>query len=305
MAMSLIVGLSTRNRLTLWLMLEINTILFIAIISLAPGRQKACAIVKYFTIQAMRSMVFIYINAALLAIPNYRRAITLIAFMVKLGMVPIHLWYLSILQDLNWIRIFVLSTVQKLLPLFFLSRTGVFYEIRIIALLSSFAGIWALGVSSLKRLIGYSSVLNIRWLLLSSLAFPVFLQFFLTYFLRILGLVSYFRYFIREKMSDLKKLNTLNDIARMGLLLLRLRAFPPLLGFWAKLFILKFLRASSSVLVIWLLMNTVFIVYTYMTVLDILLLSPKNHSLVSRKFNNVNSTLIVVFLRVFGLGFTL
>ena len=114
---TLIVGLSSSSRFTLWLILEVNTLLLIGIIYLRPGGKKTSALVKYFTIQSLSSILFIYANASILVISNYSLVIRIISLLLKLGIVPLHLWYLSLLQDLSWIRIFILSTVKKLLPL--------------------------------------------------------------------------------------------------------------------------------------------------------------------------------------------
>ena len=229
--------------------------------------------------------------------------IGLMALIIKLGIVPFHSWYLSLLQDLRWVSILILSTVQKLLPLFFLRRLISSYEIFIMALLSRFSGVWALGSSSLKRLVGYSSLLNIGWILLATLANPVFFQFFFNYFLTILGLVSYLMYFIREKIKDLKKLHSFRDVISFTLLILRLRAFPPLLGFWVKLYILKIVVGLSTFLGVWLLVNTVFIVYTYIRLVDFMFIAAKDHSMACKKINARNARVFVLYLGGLGLLF--
>jgi len=297
------VGLSSSSRFTLWLILEVNTLLLIGIIYLRPGGKKTSALVKYFTIQSLSSILFIYANASILVISNYSLVIRIISLLLKLGIVPLHLWYLSLLQDLSWIRIFILSTVQKLLPLFFIRRLITHYEIFIISLLSRFTGVWALGASSIKRLIGYSSLLNIGWILLSTLANPVFFQFFLTYFFTIFGLINYFRYFIREKIRDFKKLGSFSDVVVVCLLILRLRAFPPLLGFWAKLYVLKLIIESSILFTTLLLLNTVFIIYTYIALVDFLFIARLDYSISAKKINISNMGVVVFCLTLFGIVF--
>ena len=300
LGLSLIVGLSSTNSLTLWMILEVNTILFISIVYLIPGSKKTSALVKYFTIQSLRSLLFIFTRVSRAVLSRFGLTITILALILKLGIVPLHLWYLSILQDLNWIRIFILSTVQKLLPLFFISSLINAYEAILVALVSRVAGIWALGVSSLKRLVGYSSLLNIGWMLLSTLSASVFIQFFITYFFRILGLINYLSYFISEKIRDLKKFNSLNDTVTICLLILRLRAFPPLLGFWAKLFILKLIIEFSLLLAIFLLVNTVFLIYTYITLVDFLFTAIKRDSIRALKAISNGGNPLVFLLLIFG-----
>jgi len=295
------IGLSSCRIFNLWLILEVNTLLLIGIIYLSPGRKKTSALVKYFTVQSLSSIVFIYASASMLIISNYSMVVCLRALILKLGIVPFHSWYLSLLQDLTWISILILSTVQKLLPLFFLRRLISSYEIFIVSLLSRFRGVWALGSSSLKRLVGYSSLLNMGWMLLATLANSVFFQFFFNYFLTMLGLVNYLMYFIREKINDLKKLHSFSDVVSFTLLILRLRAFPPILGFWVKLYILKMVVGFSVFLGIWLLVNTVFIIYSYIRLVDFIFIGLKDHSMACKKINVRNGGVLVLYLR--GLGF--
>ena len=138
---SVMIGLSSCRIFNLWLILEVNTLLLIGIIYLSPGRKKTSALVKYFTVQSLSSIVFIYASASMLIISNYSMVVCLRALILKLGIVPLHSWYLSLLQDLTWISILILSTVQKLLPLFFLRRLISSYEIFIVSLLSRFRGV--------------------------------------------------------------------------------------------------------------------------------------------------------------------
>lgn len=140
-------------------------------------------------------------------------------------------------------------------------------------------------------------------MLLSTLANPVFFQFFLTYFFTIFGLTNYFRYFIKEKIGDFKKLGPFNDVVILCLLILRLRAFPPLLGFWAKLYVLKLIIESSVLFTTLLLLNTVFIIYTYIALVDFLFIARLDYSMSAKKINIRNRGVAVFCLTLFGIAF--
>jgi NADH-ubiquinone oxidoreductase chain 2 len=85
-----------------------------------------------------------------------------LARIAKLGSAPFHFWYINILERMAWPLFFLLSTVQKVLPLIvarlFMRRVELIFFI--------FLSLWvgAVGIRSqllLKRIIAYSSLFNL------------------------------------------------------------------------------------------------------------------------------------------------
>ena len=160
-------GASRGSLFNLWLIIEINTVLFLLVIMTTGDRLGGGGLSKYFIVQALSSLVMIigvvyspYTGAGLM--------VAQASIVVKLGAIPGHMWYVSIIQDLSWVNIFTLSTLQKILPLLGLIVVTPQYAITALFSLSATASIFATMSSSLKRLIGYSSILNVSWLIASS-----------------------------------------------------------------------------------------------------------------------------------------
>ena len=77
------------------------------------------ALVKYFLVKALSSVTTVLGTPPCLL---YRGVtIAQVALPVKLESVPGHNWHPSVVQDLRWLNIFIVSTSQKLLPLFFVN----------------------------------------------------------------------------------------------------------------------------------------------------------------------------------------
>ena len=198
------------------------------------------------------------------------------AIILKLGGIPCHMWYISVLQDLKWEDIFSLSTVQKLLPLFFFSSVAPKSAMLVFLLMSRLAGILASVSSSIKRLIGYSRILNLSWIMAASWSWPGLLLFF-TLYTTTMGAVSFqiSQSSAKSQFDTKSRLSGPNSFIVLALLL-RLGGFPPLTMFWAKIVILGELIAGGfSILVasFTLSVATAWMVYLYTGLVDMFILT--------------------------------
>ena len=119
------------------------------------------ALVKYFLVKALSSITIVLgTPPSVSSIGGV--TIAQVALLVKLGAVPGHSWYLSVVQDLRWLNIFIVPTSQKLLPLFFLlTPLCTAGEVLFLSGLSLTSGPMAIGSFTLKRPAGVSRILNL------------------------------------------------------------------------------------------------------------------------------------------------
>lgn len=105
----------------MWVSLEINMLRFLPILvssEVSPLENS----IKYFLVQRLASILFII--SVLAGSFNYScviEAIVIIPLLIKLGAVPLHGWFLSLVKTVNMYTLFLLSTVQKAIPLVILS----------------------------------------------------------------------------------------------------------------------------------------------------------------------------------------
>ena len=284
--LSVLVGLIRNTLLNLWLILELNTILFILILFTSEGLANAGSLVKYFVIQTFRSVGLILGGVTLPARAGPGLIIIQICIIVKLGALPGHGWYLSVIQRLGWANIFTLSTIQKLMPLFLLIRISRMAEVLIISATSVISGLFATSSIRLKRLIGYSSILNVAWLVASSLSLPR-LFFFFSAYSGTMGLLSLYLAPTRSgALFDSKVCLTHAEALTLCGVFLRLRGIPPFINFWAKLIVLKALVSKSLVVAIYIMLMTGWIVYVYTRMIEVLLITRGRRGSPTLKLNN-------------------
>ena len=222
------------------------------------------------------------------------------SMVVKLGAIPGHMWYVSIIQDLSWVNIFTLSTLQKILPLLGLIVVTPQYVIVALFSLSATASIFATMSSSLKRLIGYSSILNVSWLIAASWSWRSLSLFFSLYFIRIGALSIYLATEGKGLIFDVKSILSYREALAIGGILLSLAGAPPFLGFWGKLVILKLMLLSGPPIfffAFFIVITTAWIVYIYVSLIDGLLIKRRIFGVQSLKHSQISGFIAyLVFL---------
>ena len=298
---SISTALSRTSLLNIWLIIEINTILFLSILcSSSAGRKR---IIKYFLIQAAASITIVL--SLLLVSSNTTFSLLLAqgSLVIKLGAIPGHIWYISIIQDLKWLNIFILSTIQKIIPLRILSRLSPHFAITVFILISRLGGLLGTKSRSIKRLLAYSGVLNVGWLLGSTMSINSFLFFFLCYFFTIRGVVHILSSNESALMLDSKSGFSSADTIFIGALLLSLAGLPPFINFWAKLLVLKVIIFRSilrAIVGFILTIITRWMVYLYLGLIDKFILKNNSFRLKAIKFYSTSKYIIVYSIPLFG-----
>jgi len=294
-------ALSRTSLLNIWLIIEINTILFLSILcSSLAGRKR---IIKYFIIQASASIAIVLRLLLVSSNTNFSLLLTQGSLVIKLGTIPGHIWYISIIQDLRWLNIYILSTIQKIIPLRILSRLSPHFAIMFFILISRLGGLLGTKSRSIKRLMAYSGVLNVGWLLGSSMSINSFVFFFLCYFFTMGGVVHILSSNESALILDSKSGFSSTDTILMGALLLSLAGLPPFINFWAKVLVLKVMIFSSTASAIAGLILTIitrWMVYLYLGLIDKFILKNNSFRLKALKFYSTSKYVIVYLIPVLG-----
>lgn len=292
--LGMMVLISGADLLTLYLGLELMSLPVYAMVALQ--RQKARCIeaaMKYFIIGAVASALLLFglsllfgiagsinvsvIAAALANLPqaHYTLAVMAMIFIVagvafKLGAAPFHMWVPDVYDGApNSVTLF-LSTAPKLAAFALLARlflesllqlSGQWHEVfAVLAILSIAIGNFsAIAQTSLKRMLAYSSVTHIGYMLLgfaaaSSRGFSAALFYMVTYVIMTVAAFGLLVVLSRsgEEITEIKQLAGLNQrnpwLAFLMLMtLFSLAGMPPLVGFIAKVGILEALIQAHQV----------------------------------------------------------
>jgi len=259
---------------------------------------------KYFVIQRCASIIFLFGVILCLFISNSFIFLKRIALFFKLGAAPFHGWFISILKRCSIWVLFLLSTVQKILPLLIIVNIIVLPRLLIFITFFTILVIFfrVPGRVTLNKVLALSSIANLIWLLFRvQISTKLILIFILIYSVLLIGII--FSTDIRSNSSfyQIERLDNFSKIMFI-FIFISLGSLPPLLGFLSKLLVLKrlILIIGLSVIVT-LVFISLIILYTYISRFFFYLsMIP---SIKSRlKINKYKYSKLIFIISVFGIN---
>lgn len=244
----------------IWVGLEINIIRFIALVyDRSSGGVEVC--LKYFFIQRIGSGILIIIFYTEF---DWFEIIRLLVLRYKMGGGPFFFWFPSICENLGWGCCFILITVQKILPLLLISfLVRIFLWIIILRRIVAGA-IGSINQKKIKRLIAFSSVHHIGWILFGNfLGGLIWIIYLLIYSLIIIGIIWGLW---KDKILDVGILGKVRSKWRFVLGILSMGGIPPILGFYIKWWLFYYLLNWDFSLLIFMVIMSVLIFYVYLRV---------------------------------------
>lgn len=242
-------SLISNNWILIWCGLEIILICFIPIILNKNFNSSECCL-KYFIIQRVRSSILILSIILILININFNIGIILnISLIIKIGVAPFHIWVLNVVEGLDFNFLFVLLTLIKLPPLCILSYVSL-YLIPFIFLTLILGSILGLNQRSSRKIIGYSSIFNIGFIL-SCVFFNHIWLFYLFFYSVIIYLLIYILINLNLNYINQFIVNDFNPFSKfiLFLRLLSIGGIPPLIGFIIKLIVLELMLFINFYLV--------------------------------------------------------
>nr|YP_002261339.1 NADH dehydrogenase subunit 2 [Gryllotalpa pluvialis]ACG59296.1 NADH dehydrogenase subunit 2 [Gryllotalpa pluvialis] len=275
--LSTLIVMSSSSWFSAWIALEINLLSFIPLISNTSNVLSSEAALKYFLTQAMASailLIFILINQMTLnfmspMINFYLYNMFLSSpLLLKLGAAPFHFWFPSIMEGLDWLSSFTLMTWQKIAPMIILFNIMSMTNFLLMVMISSImVGSWGgLNQVSLRKLMAYSSITHIGWMLAAMICnINIWYLYLLIYSILTLGMIFVFssKNLFYLKQIFFSSLNpTFSIIMFSGLL--SLGGLPPFLGFLPKWLVIQSLVYENTFLITTMVILTLMTLFFYM-----------------------------------------
>nr|YP_001552178.1 NADH dehydrogenase subunit 2 [Pseudocellus pearsei]ABS71904.1 NADH dehydrogenase subunit 2 [Pseudocellus pearsei] len=287
MVMSVMMIISSSSWFLTWLSLEVNQMMFIGWSLKNKSHQP---MMNYFLIQSIGSSLFIMSNSMSLMIPlnlNYTQftyTMTSIAILIKIGSVPFHFWYPEVMNMMNWQQCMVLTTLQKLGPLYILFQIK--SNITFFALSSTLIGsLSSINQTSLRKLLAFSSISHNGWMLLCiSFYSSMWLLYFSIYsFINIITM----NMMKKQNWTILNQLTTLNTTNKSLIILIfmSMSGLPPTLGFLPKWIILHLSINTSTFSSIILITSSLLMMFAYFNMLYITMFSTYNNQFMNKTKN--------------------
>ena len=281
---SIFLALRRSSSLCLWLALELNILSFLPIIFSERIEALIESTFKYFLIQSIGSIIFLTGSLFLLKrpFPLFSLLNTLPIFL-KLGVPPLHGWFVSILSSVSLKTLFILSTIQKWIPLIILIHIKINTTLVMIVIFTTSVISLTLGVSriSFPKILAASSVNNLIWLILASQINPFLLLLVLCiYTLLVLSLVMLVKLAGNANLGRRSRTSpTLLNLIFFSFL--SLGGLPPLLGFLRKAAVVKESLSTFPIeLILIIVFRSLFILSYYVSIRISSIMSypiPKNH----------------------------
>nr|AER13596.1 NADH dehydrogenase subunit 2 [Anolis sp. 2 MDC-2011] len=251
-----IITMTSHHWLLAWIGLEINTLAIIPIISMQHHPRATEAATKYFLTQAAASTMILFSSMTnawytgtwdiTQMTTTHSNILLTMALSMKLGLVPLHFWLPEVLQGSTLTTALIITTWQKLAPLslIFLTINNLFPMILLIlGLLSSMVGGWAgLNQTQTRKIMAYSSIAHLGWMLIVSSIMTNILTLNLLIYLTMTTAMFYSLILSKSKtIQDTASSWTTSPplVITMMMTLLSLGGLPPLTGFMPKWLILE------------------------------------------------------------------
>nr|YP_010048889.1 NADH dehydrogenase subunit 2 [Paralipsa gularis]QPK77262.1 NADH dehydrogenase subunit 2 [Paralipsa gularis] len=251
---STLISISSNSWFGCWIGLEINLLSFIPLISNSSNLLSSEASLKYFLTQSIASINFIFsILLKLFMMKNFEinNFISIMinsSLLMKMGSAPFHFWFPNISEGLSWFNNFLLMTWQKITPMILLSYYFNKNFIMIIMIINAIIGaIGGLNQTSLRKLMTFSSINNLGWMLASIMISENLWMFYLIMYSFLISIMCFLFQLLNMFFINQLFISNMNYMIKMFLLInfLSLGGLPPFIGFFPKWILINFLLTNN------------------------------------------------------------
>nr|DAZ87573.1 TPA_asm: NADH dehydrogenase subunit 2 [Stiretrus anchorago] len=301
--LSTMITLSSNNWISMWVGLEINMMSFIPLILNKINKSSSEASMIYFLIQSMSSMVFMMMLLMIMCkyLITKKMIINLmtISISIKLGAAPFHMWLPKIMAKMEWMKCSILMTWQKIAPLFIMSNLSNSTLMYIIIIMSvSVGSMVGLNQLSLRKMMAYSSINHLGWLIAINKSMNLWMLYLLIYS----GMLIMMCYMLSNyKINFINQMSSINlsnmEKITMFLMMLSIGGLPPFIGFLPKWITIQSLMHEQEFLLIFIMImfSLVTLMY-YLRVVTNMYLSFNSSIKWSLNYHHLFSTMMIMMI---------
>nr|YP_009114548.1 NADH dehydrogenase subunit 2 [Tyrophagus putrescentiae]AIB08711.1 NADH dehydrogenase subunit 2 [Tyrophagus putrescentiae]QIA92566.1 NADH dehydrogenase subunit 2 [Tyrophagus putrescentiae] len=270
LAISTILGCSSTNWLTIWIMLEVNVLAMCSILTSNSKSMKKSetSTFMYYLIQVMLSIVIVTWVFYSMKENYATNLVVTMTILSKMGMWPMHGWYMKLISSLEMkqMSMMIIMTWQKILPVVLVTtiQTSQVLQTMVVimvmgTILSSLARLNQ--KFEMKKIMAISSMNNNSWIVVSSLVSMSCMFSFLSIYSMTLVLTLS----LMEKMS-VKSKSLMKNFWLNTIMVANISGLPPLALFWAKILVIKAMMKSEmpSEMALTLMVSACLLMYHYL-----------------------------------------
>nr|YP_009141829.1 NADH dehydrogenase subunit 2 [Dendrolimus tabulaeformis]AIQ80161.1 NADH dehydrogenase subunit 2 [Dendrolimus punctatus wenshanensis]UKG18923.1 NADH dehydrogenase subunit 2 [Dendrolimus punctatus]AIQ80174.1 NADH dehydrogenase subunit 2 [Dendrolimus punctatus wenshanensis]AIQ80239.1 NADH dehydrogenase subunit 2 [Dendrolimus tabulaeformis]AIQ80252.1 NADH dehydrogenase subunit 2 [Dendrolimus tabulaeformis] len=247
---STLISISSNSWFGCWIGLEINLLSFIPLISNSNNLLMSEASLKYFLTQSIASINLLFsilMKMILLKnfdLNNFLSIMINSSLLMKMGSAPFHFWFPNIVEGLSWFNNFILMSWQKITPMILLSYYMNNNFLLIMMMINIMIGaIGGLNQTSLRKLMAYSSINNLGWMIFAITISENLWIFYFTTYSFLISIMIFMFYNLNMFFINQLFINNMNSMIKINLFVnfLSLGGLPPFIGFLPKWIIINFL----------------------------------------------------------------
>nr|YP_010230448.1 NADH dehydrogenase subunit 2 [Rhodinia fugax]QSV08489.1 NADH dehydrogenase subunit 2 [Rhodinia fugax] len=274
---SSLISISSNSWFGCWIGLEINLLSFIPLISSPFNLLSSEASLKYFLTQSIASINFLFVILLKMIfmknffMDNFISIIINSSLLMKMGSAPFHFWFPNIVEGLSWFNNFILMTWQKITPMILLSyyfnKNFLYLMIIFNIMIGSIEG---LNQTSLRKLMAFSSINNLGWMIFSIMISENLWIFYFIMYSFLISIMCFFFFNLNMFFINQLFINNINPLIKINLLInfLSLGGLPPFLGFLPKWIMINFLIINKLYLLTFLfIMSSLIIIFFYIRIM--------------------------------------
>nr|QWB85909.1 NADH dehydrogenase subunit 2 [Epiglenea comes] len=275
-----LIAISSYSWISMWVGLEINLLSIIPLLSDSKNIYPSEAALKYFITQALASSILLFsiilsLNLSEMIPPNLKFLSLIMnsALLMKMGAAPFHAWFPEVMEGLNWLNSLIMLTWQKIAPMILIlyNYNFSYFFLSIILFSTIISGIMGLNQISLRKILAYSSINHISWMLASMInAQMIWMFYFLIYSIITLNIVWIFEKLKVFYLPQLFQVLNSNKLIKFFFMInfLSLGGLPPFLGFFPKwLVINNLVQNNFFFLSVLLIMFTLITLFFYLRIM--------------------------------------
>nr|YP_010446920.1 NADH dehydrogenase subunit 2 [Prosopocoilus laterotarsus]QNS37136.1 NADH dehydrogenase subunit 2 [Prosopocoilus laterotarsus maedaorum]UTM10027.1 NADH dehydrogenase subunit 2 [Prosopocoilus laterotarsus] len=257
LALGTVIAISSYSWMGMWLGLEINLLSFVPLISTPKNMYSSESALKYFMAQAAASTMLLLAlvilsskSPFLMSKTDYAMMILNTSLLLKMGAAPLHFWFPEVMEGLSWANASILLTWQKIAPmvLFIYTNKTLIFIFAVVISCMIISGIMGQNHLSLRKIMAYSSINHIGWMIAASLFLEiVWLIYFVVYSIININIIVMFQKLNIFYMKQLVLAISYEPLLKLFFILnfLSLGGLPPFLGFLPKWFTIQILAESQ------------------------------------------------------------
>uniref|UniRef100_A0AB38ZH99 NADH-ubiquinone oxidoreductase chain 2 n=1 Tax=Cicadellidae gen. 1 sp. 2 XYW-2023a TaxID=3078490 RepID=A0AB38ZH99_9HEMI len=240
MIVGVMISVSCNSWIMVWSGMELFLISFVPFFCNYSFVSSECSM-KYFLIQGLSSSIFIF-SLFFLIFNSFFVFYSFFCFslLIKLGSAPFHSWIINVVSGMGYDSLFIFFSFSKLPPLFLLSYIS--YNLTFFVLFCLVIGsVGGLNHSSFKKVMGFSSIFNLGFLIYLVNLGSFWLVYFFMYSFMIFSIFLFLYNYGIEYFNQLYVcgLSFFSKIS-FWFLFLSMGGMPPMFGFFAKLLVIEF-----------------------------------------------------------------